>query len=183
VQIFDARYYADRDAALRRLFAVARLLVAPRAGHGQVDLDALLARPENQPYADHVRGLPLQPELAAISSTVGRARLAQGTATADDLSALLAPEGAALALETAAYAEPTRLSSGELLDAYWLRQAWLATLADTPATERPPVPLPNLMALGSRDDAAGVMVRRWLRGERWGGAPVSARELLARYGL
>lgn len=180
VQIFDPRYYADREAALRRLFAAARLLVAPRAGHEQRDLAAALARSENQAYAGQVTYLPLQPELAAISSTEGRARLARGTATAEELSALLAPEGAALALETAAYAEPTRLGSGELLDAYWLRNAWLAALASAPQADRPGVSLSRLMAIGRADDPGGAAVRRWLRGERWTTAPASLRDLVSR---
>ncbi len=43
VQIFDARYYENRDKALRELFALADILVAPRAGAGPAELSALLA--------------------------------------------------------------------------------------------------------------------------------------------
>lgn len=181
VQIFDPHYYADREAALRRLFGMAHLLVGPRAGEERHDLDTLLARPENQPYAGRVSYLPLDPTLADVSSTAGRARLARATVAAGDLTSLLAPEGAALALETAAYAEPQPLATGEPLDRYWLRLAWLAALEVTEVPERPTATLPHLMALGSADDAAGAAARRWLRGERWPGAPSSLRELLALY--
>ncbi|HEU5347753.1 MAG TPA: hypothetical protein VFU63_03985, partial [Ktedonobacterales bacterium] len=47
MQIFDPRYYDDRDAALRELFSLAHLLVAPRGDYGADALAALLARPEN----------------------------------------------------------------------------------------------------------------------------------------
>src|SRR5690348_3214322 len=55
VQIFDPKYYADRDTALRALFSLAHLLVAPREGEGASALAALLAQRENRPFARHVR--------------------------------------------------------------------------------------------------------------------------------
>src|SRR6266849_4291037 len=54
VQVLDPRYYADRAAALERLFALAGFLVAPRAGAGRGELAALLARPENRAYAARI---------------------------------------------------------------------------------------------------------------------------------
>src|SRR5579884_867101 len=59
VQIFDARYYTERDAALHELFALAELLVAPRGSDGEAQLKELLARSENRPFAGHVHALPL----------------------------------------------------------------------------------------------------------------------------
>ena len=83
VQILDPRYYADRELALRRLFGLARFLVAPRDGAGAAELAALFARPEQWPYAGRVRFLPLG-ELAAreqrLSSTLVRRALARGEA-------------------------------------------------------------------------------------------------------
>jgi hypothetical protein len=40
-QIFDERFYTDRDAALRELFDMARILVAPRDAAGAEELAAL----------------------------------------------------------------------------------------------------------------------------------------------
>ena len=54
VQIFDERYYEDRDAALHELFSLARMLVAPRDSAGDEELRALLDQPENRPFADRV---------------------------------------------------------------------------------------------------------------------------------
>ena len=69
VQIFDPRYYTDRDAALDLLFSRASFLVAPRAGATRDDLHTLLARPENARYAARVTVLPLPLELAGVSSS------------------------------------------------------------------------------------------------------------------
>jgi nicotinic acid mononucleotide adenylyltransferase len=74
VQIFDPRYYVDRDAALDQLFAQASFLVAPRGAATADDVAALLARPENAPYAARVTTLPLSQELADVSSTRARER-------------------------------------------------------------------------------------------------------------
>ncbi|MBX5450717.1 hypothetical protein [Thermogemmatispora sp.] len=69
VQIFDPRYYHDRDAALHRLFQLARFLVAPRGAAGEEELRALLERPENRQFAEAVQALPFDPAYRDISST------------------------------------------------------------------------------------------------------------------
>ena len=69
VQIFDPRYYDDRDAALQELFSLASFLVAPRDDTTADDLAALLSQPENRPFAARVRSLPLPSAVAAVSST------------------------------------------------------------------------------------------------------------------
>jgi nicotinic acid mononucleotide adenylyltransferase len=84
VQVFDPRYYDDRTAALDRLFDVARFLVAPRDDATTADLEALLDRSENRPYAFGVRPLPVDEALADVSSTQVRRGLAAGRAGAVD---------------------------------------------------------------------------------------------------
>ena len=74
VQVFDPRYYVDRDAALDQLFARAEFLVAPRGAATGSDVAALLEHPENARYASRVSVLPLSPELAEVSSTRARER-------------------------------------------------------------------------------------------------------------
>ena len=69
VQIFDAHYYTDRDAALRELFTLAEVLVAPRAGAGEEQLRRLLDAPQNRQFAQHVHLLPLDVAYRNISST------------------------------------------------------------------------------------------------------------------
>ncbi len=72
VQIFDPRYYADRDQALARLFEQARFLVAPRDEHGLADIERLLAEPPNRSFAARVQPLPVPLSIASISSTALR---------------------------------------------------------------------------------------------------------------
>lgn len=73
-QIFDPRYYDDRDAALERLFALAGFLVAPRADAGPEQLDSLLGRPENRRFAAAVQPLYLPPALRDVASSAVRAQ-------------------------------------------------------------------------------------------------------------
>jgi len=69
VQIFDSRYYRDRDVALNELFDLAEFLVTPRGEAGPEELSMLLDRPENRQYAVHVYTLPLSAAYRDISST------------------------------------------------------------------------------------------------------------------
>jgi nicotinic acid mononucleotide adenylyltransferase len=81
VQILDPHYYADRDAALRDLFARARFLVAARDGGGREELDRLFQQPQQQAYAGRVQFLPLthlERQELGLSSTLVRERLTRG---------------------------------------------------------------------------------------------------------
>jgi hypothetical protein len=135
VQIFDPRYYADRNGALRTLFQAANLAVAPRGEHYQAYLADLLAHVENRPYTPQVRFLPPQPELVTSSSTTARALAARG-ATVPELLRLVEPEGAALARVTGAYEAPLPDPAGGAIDRYALRQALLTRLATRPHSSR-----------------------------------------------
>jgi nicotinic acid mononucleotide adenylyltransferase len=77
VQIFDPRYYRDREEALGILLSETQLLVAPRAGSGADDLERVLSRVENEPYRDRVFSLPLPAELRELSSSSLRSAIAQ----------------------------------------------------------------------------------------------------------
>lgn len=131
-QIFDPRYYTDRDVALRALFAATRLAVMPRDADSQEALGSLLGRAENQEYAHRVAFVNMPPELAAVSSSVARELLARAgnpPRVDPELAAdLLAPEGAALALVTGAYSPPARSPDGRLVDLYADRTAALAAV-------------------------------------------------------
>lgn len=112
VQIFDPRYYADRDAALERLFGLAGFAVAPRAGAGRPELGALLGRPENRRFADRVRPLEVAPVLAEIAASTLRGALAEGRA----IPGGLAPESVAFVEATGCYRPDCR---------YATRAAWI----------------------------------------------------------
>ena len=111
VQIFDPRYYKDRDLALQELFELADFLVAPRGEAGPEELSILLDRPENKQYAGHVHALPLSASYRYISST----RIRQ---------VLLAYEGEVpsevrrFIRETHVYEPPLELQDGTKIDQY-----------------------------------------------------------------
>ena len=167
VQIFDPKYYDDRDAALRELFALARLLVAPRGDDGTEALAALLATPENRHFAAHVSYLDVPSTWLHDSSTEARALAAETPPNSAALARLLPPAGLALALHTDAYRLDTIT--------YDMRARWLDALAALPlAIARRLPPLDTLTRMTLADEARGERVRGWLAGTRQRG-----EELLA----
>ena len=72
VQIFDPRYYDDRDLSLQTLFDGAGLLVAPRAGADARDLGELMNRSENRQFSESVRPIELSAALSSLSSSAIR---------------------------------------------------------------------------------------------------------------
>lgn len=118
VQIFDPRYYEDRDAALTHLFALVTFLVAPRGTDEAPALAALLAQPENRPFAAAVLPLSLPQQLRAVASSsirgsFNRGNRADGTLDADtheeaDTHASMPPAVAQFVAATGVYADDTR---------------------------------------------------------------------------
>lgn len=156
VQIFDPRYYAERDPALAALFDEADLLVAPRAGQGPRDLEALLSRPENAAFAGAVQPMPLAPEYAAESSSQVRTLAARAHANAP--RALVTPEGWTLARLGAYVAADDASGAGA---AYGMREVWEQALPGLPVALLRA--LPPLSALVARTYAPeGVALREWL---------------------
>lgn len=121
VQILDPHYYQDRDASLKDLFALAELLVAPRAGFGARELAALLDKPENQQFASYIHALPFSDQFSAVSSTRIRQNL---RAHERDVPR----EVRAFMRETRAYAPPLRLPNGSQVDCYAEREQVLRAL-------------------------------------------------------
>lgn len=87
LQLFDPRWYEDRDEALGRLFGRAAVRYAVRAGEaGRVE--EVLARPENVRWRDRVRPLAADPSVASVSSRMARELLRRG----EDVRGLVPPE-------------------------------------------------------------------------------------------
>jgi hypothetical protein len=159
VQIFDPKYYADRDTALRALFSLAHLLVAPREGEGASALAALLAQRENCPFARHVRYLDVPAGYAHDSSTEARALAAETPPDIAALSRLVPPSGLALALHTGAY----RYTAPADDDPYTVRARWLDALATVPpTTARSLPPLSTLVEQTLAAGDRGTYLRAWL---------------------
>jgi nicotinic acid mononucleotide adenylyltransferase len=181
VQIFDPRYYTQRDAALAELFTLTDVLVAPRAGMGASALANLLAQPENVRFAPHVRFLAVPDHYTQDSSTEVRALASETSedkaASSDRLRALAPAEGIALVATGAYHAE------GISIDRYSWRERWLRALSawdDAALAGAPSLSL--LTAIAAESSARGALARRWLAapdGTPAPGLPATPRELFA----
>ncbi len=156
-QIFDPRYYEDRDVALRALFAQASFRVAPRAGQDDGALRALLTREENAPFAASVASLAVDANVDALSSTVVRERARVGA----PWEALVPSEAAHFIREAQPYSPPMRLSGGEEIDLYGLRQAILHGAA-TGRLGLYPGNFEQLSRTAIADTEDGRATRRWI---------------------
>lgn len=123
LQIFDPRYYQDRDAALLQLFSLASLIVANRGDMDEQSFTQLLDQPENRPFRQYVRFFTLPTTVTDLSATQVR----QYLAAQQDITASVPPEVEAFINETRAYYPPQPCGS-EQLDVYALRHSLLASL-------------------------------------------------------
>ncbi|MFN2613526.1 MAG: nicotinate-nicotinamide nucleotide adenylyltransferase [Actinomycetota bacterium] len=115
IQIFEERWYENREAALDRLFSRARLVVAPRADQGE-RLKVVLRAPENRRFSDRVDILRLHPAVSDLSSTRVRGLLRSGA----DPTGLLPQSVADVLVSVRAFAAP-EVVDGEEVDAYHVR--------------------------------------------------------------
>jgi nicotinic acid mononucleotide adenylyltransferase len=81
-QLVDPAWYDDRDEALGRLFAVATVRYAERAGDEGM-IAATLARPENAPFRDRIAPIAVQGSVASVASSEVRRRIRSGRSVAD----------------------------------------------------------------------------------------------------
>jgi nicotinic acid mononucleotide adenylyltransferase len=81
-QLFDPAWYDDRDEALGRLFAVAVVRYAERAGDTGL-IAATLARPENAPFRSRIGPIEVPISVAAVASSAVRRRIRSGQSVAD----------------------------------------------------------------------------------------------------
>ncbi|MDP9341785.1 MAG: adenylyltransferase/cytidyltransferase family protein [Actinomycetota bacterium] len=89
LQLFDPRWYEDREAALDRLFSRAGVLHAERERtEGAVPVRDVMDRLENRRWRDRVRLIDVPPGIAGVSSRMVRELVRRG----EDVAALLPPE-------------------------------------------------------------------------------------------
>jgi len=81
-QLFDPAWYDDRDEALRRLFAVAEVRYAERAGDDGL-VAAILARPDSARFRDRIRPIEIPATVATVASSEVRRRVRSGRSVAD----------------------------------------------------------------------------------------------------
>ncbi len=125
MQIFDSRYYQDREKALHILFTESQLIAANRGLLGKENLEALLNRSENEPYQDRVYPLRLPGEFEEISSSAIRGKIAAGESMKSVLPELVNN----FISESAAYRPPYDLRSLLLRRLYPIRE-WAEKEAD-----------------------------------------------------
>jgi nicotinamide-nucleotide adenylyltransferase len=80
IQLFDPIWYDDRDAALDRLFSLARVVYAMRAGDDQ-RLEGVLSRFPG--YGDRLELITLPKEFVGVASRMIREAVARGEDVAD----------------------------------------------------------------------------------------------------
>lgn len=166
VEIFEDRWYENRNTSLDALFARARVVVSPRADNGD-RVRATLADPDNRRFASKVSILPLHPAVSDLSSTRVRGLLQAGAGP----SGLVPQPVGEFLTEVRAFAPPLLVGTEEvdayairtrLIDACWKVRDWAERSVDlralvevaTGATEegarlramlvRPEVPLDEL---------------------------------------
>lgn len=156
VQVFDPRYYTERDRALAALFERAAFAVAPRQGHGETALRELLEADENRPYAPRVAPLTLAAGVDALSSSAVRDAARMGR----PYEHLVPAATAELLRETLPYSPPYTLSDGEEIDPYGLRLA----LLDAAASGRlaPDADFTTLCRESRAPTPEGKRLRAWL---------------------
>ena len=150
MQIFDPRYYQDRDTALKGLFTEVQLIAANRGPWGEKELKEFLSRKENQVYEDRVYPLTLPEGLKDLTSTELRTRIAKGESVQDQLPEVVDRFIAA----TCAYRSVYDLRS-RLLDCLYSVRAWAEKECD----------FERLIQIAGEETERGVNLRGMLRSE------------------
>lgn len=156
LQLFDERWYPDRDAALERFFSLAGLIVAPRSDQAEL-LRATLDAPRNRRFADRVSVLRLHPAVSDTSSTRVRGLLRSGADPAG-----LVPAGVArLLAETKAFTAPMVIG-GDEVDAYDARVRLIDLIWDTRGLDGIDIDLHRLTTIALSPTPAGRRLRTML---------------------
>lgn len=129
-QLFDPRWYQDRDATLDRLFSHARIMVAPRRDDAERIARLIRDHPRWSPRMDLCH---LHPSIAEISST----RVRQVLRAGGDPSGLVPEQVAMFLKDVGAFAPPVQLD-GRGTDLYALRAQLFDLVLDGRCTREAP---------------------------------------------
>ncbi|MCS6926512.1 MAG: hypothetical protein NZ578_11495 [Candidatus Binatia bacterium] len=154
LQIFDPRYYDDREAALRHLFSIASLLIANRGAMDQQAFLRLVEQPQNRPYRPLLHFFSLPDTVTELSATAIRQAVAAGQAIGDRVP----PETATFIDETRVYHPPIRCGE-ELIDAYALRLHLLELLLTVRSWAIQEADFRRLMQVALSTDDTGRQLR------------------------
>jgi len=78
VRLFDPKYYTDREGSLSCLFSRSECAVANRGADAPSAVEAFLSQPNVSRFASRIHLIRLPTDLAAVSATEVRGRLARG---------------------------------------------------------------------------------------------------------
>jgi nicotinate (nicotinamide) nucleotide adenylyltransferase len=78
VRVLAARYYKDREASLRQLFAGSQFLVATRGSAGFAEIKAFMSKIENRPFSQKIIPFEIPFPIRQLSSTHVRSRISRG---------------------------------------------------------------------------------------------------------
>ena len=148
LQIFDPKYYDDRERALEALFAHVRLVAANREDWGVAELRALLDQPANVPYRDRVEPLTLAAHLKDQSSSAVRRGVGEGSTWDGDVPEVVRAFVAA---------------TGAFRDSYERRVAAIDALYPVRQWAEAEVSLDTLLERAAEPGGAGEPVRELLR--------------------
>ena len=165
LQIFDPKYYDDRERALDALFAHVRLVAANREDLGAAELRALLDQPANLPYRHRVEPLTLAAHLKDQSSSAVRRGVEEGSSWDGDVPGVVREFVAA---------------TGAFRDSYDLRVAAIDTLYPVREWAEAEVPLETVLARAAEPGEAGEAVRELVRTRT---APHALKDRLRDLGL
>ena len=158
-QIFDPRYYQDRDAALHQLFAIASLIVANRGDMGEKSFSRLFDYAENHPFRSYVQFFTLPTAVTDLSATAIRDALAAG----QSIDTQVPPETTVFVTETQAFSPLLQVET-EQVDDYATRLALLAALSTVRSWAEREVDFRRLMSLALGPNETGRTLRLAARG-------------------
>lgn len=156
VQILDARYYRDREAALDQLFGLTSLVVAKRGEMARQAFDELLQRSDNRSYRDAIHFLLLPESVANLSSTAIRKTASEA------LQAQVPSEVARFLTEAKPYAAPgsdTEDGQADEIGAYAVRLALFDRLATVRDWAEQHVDFQQLLSQALAPDPRGQALR------------------------
>lgn len=159
LQIFDPRYYQDRDMALHQLFAISSLIVANRGDMDEASFFQLLDRPENHLFHSHVQFFTLPTAVTDLSATSIRRALAAG----QSIDTQVPLETTAFVSETQAFSPLLQMGT-ERIDGYATRVALLAALSVVRSWAEQEVDFRRLMSLALAPNETGRTLRRAAEG-------------------
>jgi nicotinic acid mononucleotide adenylyltransferase len=157
LQIFDSRYYKDRDRALNSLFAEAQLIPAGRGSLQEEDLGRLLDRPENRPYRDRIYFMAMPDRWRDLSSSKLREKIGSRQFPQRELPQIVRE----FVKATGCYQPPID-KGGENMDRYAQRVSLLNILYRVRSWAEEQVDFKTLLEVACSDSPEGRRLRNFL---------------------